>query len=48
MYLVLTSTEHIRILSAQFDDLIRGAVVQPNEIPKHLRELHAMARKRGR
>jgi transcriptional regulator with XRE-family HTH domain len=48
MYLVLTSTEHIRVLSAQFDDLIRGAVVQPNEIPKHLRELHAMARRRGR
>lgn len=48
MYLVLTSTEHIRTLSSQFDDLIRGAVVQPNELPRHLRELHTMARKRGR
>lgn len=41
MYLVLTSTEHIRSLSKHFDDLIRGAVVQPNEIPTFLRELRA-------
>ncbi len=41
MYLVLTSTEHIRSLSSHFDDLIRGAVVQPNEIPTYLRELQS-------
>jgi transcriptional regulator with XRE-family HTH domain len=39
MYLVLTSTEHVRTLTRQFDDLIRGAVVHPNEIPHYLTEL---------
>ncbi len=33
MYLVLTSTDHVRTLSAHFDDLIRGAVVQPPDVP---------------
>ena len=31
MYFVFTSTEHIRELSAHFDNLIRHATVQPNE-----------------
>jgi hypothetical protein len=39
MYLVLTSSEHVRTLSAHFDDLIRGAVVQPNEVSRYLEEL---------
>jgi transcriptional regulator with XRE-family HTH domain len=43
MYLVLTSTEHVRTLTAQFDDLIRGAVVQPPDIPNFLREQRAIA-----
>ena len=43
MYLVLTSTEHVRTLTAQFDDLIRGAVVQPPDIPTFLREQRAIA-----
>jgi len=43
MYLVLTSTEHVRTLTAQFDDLIRGAVVQPNEIPAFLKEQRTIA-----
>lgn len=33
MYLVLTSTDHVYTLSAHFDDLIRGAVVQPPDVP---------------
>ncbi len=41
MYLVLTSTEHVRTLTRHFDDLIRGAVVHPNEISRYLRDLLA-------
>ncbi|MCU1367957.1 MAG: transcriptional regulator, partial [Ilumatobacteraceae bacterium] len=43
MYLVLTSTEHVRTLTAQFDDLIRGAVVQPPDMPAFLKEQRAIA-----
>ena len=32
VYLVLNSTEHIRALTRRFDDLIRGAVVQPPDV----------------
>lgn len=39
MYLVLTSTDHVRTLSAHFDDLIRGAVVQPPDVPALARRL---------
>lgn len=39
MYLVLTSSEHVRTLTRHFDDLIRGAVVQPNEISRYLADL---------
>lgn len=41
MYLVFNSTEHIRVLTANFDDLIRAAVVQPREITGLLRRLLA-------
>lgn len=40
-YLVFNGAEHIRVLSAHFDDLIRAAVVQPTEIVAVLRELRA-------
>ena len=45
MYLVLTSTEHVRTLTRHFDDLIRGAVVQPNEISDYLAELLRTSRR---
>ncbi|MEZ5247646.1 MAG: AAA family ATPase [Ilumatobacteraceae bacterium] len=32
MYLVLTSTEHVRTLTTHFDDLVRGAVVHLHEM----------------
>ncbi|NND01106.1 MAG: helix-turn-helix transcriptional regulator [Gammaproteobacteria bacterium] len=38
-YLLLNSTEHIRLLSRRFDELIRNAVIQPNEIADYLRGL---------
>lgn len=38
-YLVLNSTEHIRLLSRRFDELIRVAVVQPNEMTDYLETL---------
>lgn len=40
MYFVFNSTEHIRVLTQHFDDLIRGAVVQPPEVIKLIGELH--------
>ncbi len=45
MYLVLTSSEHVRTLTAHFDDLIRGAVVQPNDIAAHVDDLIAVAKR---
>ena len=39
MYFVFNSTEHIRVLTGHFDDLIRHARVQPNETAKVLRDL---------
>lgn len=41
MYLVLTSAEHVQTLTEHFDDLIRGAVVQPNEVAAFLDDLIA-------
>ncbi len=38
-YLVLNSTEHIRMFSRRFDELIRVAVVQPNEMADYLQNL---------
>jgi transcriptional regulator with XRE-family HTH domain len=48
MYLVLTSSEHVRTLTAHFDDLIRGAVVQPNEVSHYLDELLRTSRRARR
>ena len=45
MYMVLTSSEHVRTLTTQFDDLIRGAVVQPPDIPAFLREQRVVAQR---
>ncbi|MEO6124920.1 MAG: helix-turn-helix transcriptional regulator [Ilumatobacteraceae bacterium] len=45
MYMVLTSAEHVRTLTSQFDDLIRGAVVQPPDIPAFLQEQRTRAQK---
>ena len=41
MFFVFGTTEHIRALTEQFDDLIRGAVVQPPDVPNLLRDLAA-------
>ena len=41
MYLVINSTEHIRVLTQHFDNLIRAAIVQPHEISDLLRRLLA-------
>lgn len=40
-YLVLNASEHIRLLSRRFDDLIRLAVIQPHAIEAHLLGLAA-------
>ncbi len=48
MYLVLTANDHINALTAHFDDLIRAAVVQPNDIPSFLKELRTTARRMRR
>lgn len=45
MYLVLSSAEHVRTLTQHFDDLIRAATVQPNEIPAYLTGLLATVKK---
>jgi len=39
MYFVFNSTEHIRALTQHFDNLIRGAVVQPPDVAKLLKGL---------
>jgi transcriptional regulator with XRE-family HTH domain len=39
MFFVFNSTEHIRVLTRQFDHLIREAVVQPNEVGRYIRNL---------
>ncbi len=41
MYLVFNSTEHIRMLTGNFDDLIRAAVMQPPEVAGFIRSLLA-------
>ena len=43
MYFVFNSTEHIRVLTGHFDDLIRHARVQPNESADLLRQLSRQA-----
>lgn len=51
MYLVFNSTEHIRVLTKHFDDLIRAAVVQPPEaigfLQGLLREIAAPGNRAG-
>jgi transcriptional regulator with XRE-family HTH domain len=42
MYMVLNSTEHIRALTRQFDNLIRQAVISSNESAAYLATLRAM------
>ena len=39
MFFVFTTTDHIRVLTRHFDDLIRAAVAQPPEVPDLLRRL---------
>ena len=39
LYFVFTSSEHIRQLTQHFDDLIRHARVQPNEVAQFIRRL---------
>ncbi|MEQ9606717.1 MAG: helix-turn-helix transcriptional regulator [Kiloniellaceae bacterium] len=39
MYFVFNSTEHIRALAQHFDNLIRGAIVQPPDVPQLLMRL---------
>lgn len=39
MYLVLTSSDHVQTLTGHFDDLIRGAVVQPPDVAELARRL---------
>ncbi len=41
MYLVFTGTEHIRVLTQHFDNLIRAATVQPPDVAALLRRLLA-------
>jgi hypothetical protein len=39
MYFVFNSTEHIRVLTRHFDELIRVAVVQPPDVIDFLKKL---------
>jgi transcriptional regulator with XRE-family HTH domain len=39
MYFVFNSTEHVRVLTRHFDDLIRVATVQPPDVPDLLRRM---------
>ena len=39
MYIVFTSTDHIRAMTQQFDNLIRAAVIQPPEVGQFLGRL---------
>ncbi len=43
-YLVFQSTEHIRALTRHFDQIVRGASVQPTQIIGHLQTLLARSR----
>jgi transcriptional regulator with XRE-family HTH domain len=43
-YFVFHSTEHIRALTRHFDQIVRGASVQPNEIGGYLRGLLARSK----
>ncbi|MBK1670335.1 hypothetical protein CKO28_20130 [Rhodovibrio sodomensis] len=41
MYFVFTATEHIRIMTRHFDELIRAAAVQPTEVGGFVQRLRA-------
>ena len=41
LYFVFNTTEHIRVLTAHFDGLVRVATVQPADMPAYLRALVA-------
>lgn len=41
MYFVFNTTDHIRVLIRHFDDLVRAAIVQSNEVSGFLRTLRA-------
>jgi transcriptional regulator with XRE-family HTH domain len=43
MYFVFTTTEHIRIMTRHFDDLIRAAAVQPTDVGAFVRGLRGEA-----
>jgi transcriptional regulator with XRE-family HTH domain len=43
-YFVFHSTDHIRALTRHFDQIVRGATVQPNEITGYLQSLLARSR----
>jgi len=43
-YLVLNGSEHIRMMTRQFDDLVRAAVIQPHDIVRFLKELSSASR----
>lgn len=40
-YLVLNASEHIRLLTRRFEDIVRTATVQPHAVATYLRELGA-------
>lgn len=44
MYFVFNTTEHIRVLTKHFDQLIRGAVVPAQQVPDYLKKLHKEVR----
>ena len=39
LFFVFTASEHVRVLNRRFDDLVRMATVQPNEVADHLAAL---------
>jgi transcriptional regulator with XRE-family HTH domain len=43
-YFVFQSTEHIRALTRHFDQIVRGASIQPTEITAHLQALLSQSR----
>ena len=45
MYFVFNSTDHIRVMTRHFDNLIRGAVVQPPQVIELIGELREEAAK---
>lgn len=42
VFLVFNTTQHIRMLARHFDDLIRAATIQPDEMAAYLRHLLAL------